>query len=225
AKSLPLQFLSKHRDNLFQIEAMLFGQAGLLEKEFSDNYPKQLKQEYQVLKSKFSLQPIDTHTWKFMRLRPKNFPTIRIAQFAMLIHQSEHLFTKILEEKTIEGFYRLFKIDVSDYWANHFIFEKASKNQIKTLGKNSINNILINTVVPFLFVYGEQKGEELYKERAVEILEAIQGEQNFITKEWESIGVKNKSAFQSQALIELKNNYCDKKLCLNCAIGNQLMRN
>jgi hypothetical protein len=224
AKSLPLQYLLKHQDSLLQLEALLFGQAGLLEKGFYSDYPLLLQREYRILQSKFSLKPLDAHLWKFMRLRPKNFPTIRLSQFAMLLHRAQKLFSKVLEEENPTAFFKLFNTSVSEYWESHYVFEKESEPLKKALGRASIENIIINTVVPFLFVYGRQKREDKFKEKALKLLESIQPEKNVIIEDWENTGMAVKNAFESQAFIELKTSYCDKKQCLNCAIGNKLLK-
>lgn len=220
AKSLPLNYIAKHKDNLFQIEALLFGQAGFLEENQGDEYYLELKKEYEYLKKKFRLKPIEKYLWKFLRSRPGNFPTIRIAQFAQLIYQSKSLFSKIIETKTINDFYKLFQVKPSEYWENHYVFNKESVVKSKNLGKHAIDTILINTIVPFLFVYGKSKGIEDLIDRALELLQNIRAENNRIIKDWFDLGIKSTSAFDTQALIQLKNNYCNQKKCLNCQIGN-----
>ncbi|MCK4638130.1 MAG: DUF2851 family protein, partial [Bacteroidales bacterium] len=157
AKSLPVNHLAKHKNNQFQIESLLFGQAGLLETDFKDEYPNNLKNEYNFLKKKFSLKSVDGFLWKFLRLRPSNFPTIRIAQFANLIYKSSGLFSKIIEIKNIKEVYSLFNITTSEYWDTHYIFDKPSAKRKKSFGNNALNLIIINTIVPFLFVYGLKK--------------------------------------------------------------------
>jgi hypothetical protein len=223
AKSLPLSYLGKHKSNLMQIEALLFGQAGLLNKKFKDDYPNQLKKEYEFLKRKFSLQSMDGSQWKFLRLRPSNFPTIRIAQFAQLIHKSSHLFSKILETDKHDQIKKLFEASVSDYWLTHYTFDKSSARRKKNLGETAMQIILINTVVPFLFAYGKQKQSEVYEERALAFLGKIEAEKNSIIKHWKTLGIDSDNAGQAQALIQLKNEYCSKKNCLNCAIGNKII--
>ncbi len=224
AKSLPIIYLAKHKNNILQIEAMLFGQAGLLNKVFKDEYPRKLQKEYNFLKQKFSLKPIESHLWKFLRLRPSNFPTIRISQFAELICKSSHLFSEIIERENVYKIVHLFDLYSSEYWDSHYIFDKLSAKRKKKFGINAANLIMINTVVPFLFVYGKKKDNEKYKERALMFLNQIPGENNSIIKKWKSLGMNVNTAFNTQALIELKNYYCDFKKCLNCRIGNYLLR-
>jgi hypothetical protein len=223
AKSLPLSYLGKHKNNLMQVEALLFGQAGLLNKKFKDDYPNLIKKEYDFLKKKFSLQPMDSSQWKFLRLRPSNFPTIRIAQFAQLIHKSSHLFSKILEIEKVKDIEKLFGVPVSDYWLTHYTFDKLSARREKHFGKTAIQIILINTVVPFLFAYGKQKQFEIHQERALKFLDKIEAEKNSIIKHWNELGIVSGNAGRSQSLIQLKNEYCSKKNCLNCALGNKII--
>ncbi len=226
ARSLSLLFLGKHKNNLFQIEALLFGQAGLLslERNISNEYFKALQKEYNFLKAKFSLTPIEASQWKFLRLRPANFPHVRIAQFAALIHQSSKLFSQIIENPDIEILHQLFKCEPSDYWKTHFIFENESPTKSKKLSTSSINIILINTVIPFLFCYGKKKQDEDIQAKSITLLEKIPSEKNSIIQKWEELGIKANSAFFSQALLQLKKNYCDNKKCLQCRIGHQVLK-
>ncbi len=224
AKSLPLTYLAKHKENLFQIEALLYGQAGFLEDESGEEYFEILKKEYEFLKNKFKLKPIQKHLWKFLRSRPGNFPTIRLAQFAKLIYKSSALFSKILEVGSVNDFYELLKVEPSEYWETHYQFNKESVKKSKTLGKSAIDIILINTVIPFLFVYGKSKGLPELQDRAIEFLEYMKAEKNSIISKWNELGIKSTSAFETQALIQLKNKYCNHKKCLNCHIGNNLIR-
>jgi hypothetical protein len=223
ARSLPLIQLSKHRHDLFQTEALLFGQAGMLSKTFADDYPNSLKKEYDYLQKKYTLSPVDRSAWKFLRLRPSNFPTIRIAQFAYLIHKSSALFSKIIESNSIVEILKHFDLCCSSYWDNHYNFDKAVIKKEKVFGESAKELILINTVVPFLFVYGIVKNDETYKERAIDFMEKTKGEQNTIIRKWKEVGIEAKSALQTQALIELS--YCNNFKCLQCGIGNQLLKN
>jgi Protein of unknown function (DUF2851) len=224
AKSLPLITLGKHKDQIFQVEALLFGQAGLLHEDFEDDFPKKLKKEYLYLRQKFQLEPLNASIWKFSKLRPGNFPTIRLAQFARLVHQSVHLFSKILEAKDSKTLQELFKIELSDYWETHYVFDKTSKKSHKTLGKDTVNLLIINTIAPFLFLYGKIKNEETYKDRAIELLEQIPLEKNTIIEGWQKLGLTPDSAAQTQSLIQLKNKYCNEQRCMNCAIGIAIMK-
>jgi hypothetical protein len=224
AKSLPLTYLGKHKNNLLQIEAMLFGQAGFLEEEDGDEYYVKLRKEYLFLKKKFGLIPIDRHLWRFMRMRPSNFPTIRLSQFANLIHQSSHLFSKLLETEKFPDLIPLFDVSVSTYWENHYSFGQESAKRSKNLGKTAVHLIMINTVVPFLFIYGRLKSEQKYIDRALIFLDQLPGETNAIIRKWEELGMSTRTAYSTQALLQLKNIYCNRKRCLQCSIGNELLK-
>ena len=225
AQSLPLNILAKHRTNLTQIEALLFGQAGMLDREFADEYPNVLKKEYAYLKQKYKLQSIAEHLWKFLRLRPANFPTIRIAQFAALVHRSLHLFSQVVETHTIKEIIPLLEVNVSEYWKTHFVFDEAQdKSTDKKLGKASIENIVINTIAPIQFLYAGKHGSDRQQERALTLLDAIAPEKNHILNLWIEFNWKAKNAAHSQALIQLYNNYCSQKRCLECAVGLSIMR-
>ncbi|MEO5570935.1 MAG: DUF2851 family protein [Bacteroidia bacterium] len=223
AKSLPSKCLAKHKNNLLQIEAMLFGQAGLLEEKLNDKYPNELKREYIFLQSKFSLQPIEKHLWKFAKTRPVNFPSLRIAQFAGLVFKSSHLLSMILETKKAKDILKLFDVSASEYWSTHFRFDHESKSSEKNLGKSSAENILINTVIPFLFLYGKEKNDDYIKSRSLELLEQLPAENNSIISQWQFLKIEAGSAYRSQGLIQLKNEYCSQKKCLNCGIGNKIL--
>jgi hypothetical protein len=158
-------------------------------------------------------------------MRPANFPTIRISQFANLIHKSEHLFSKIIENKTAAGLFSFFDIRASEYWNDHYKFDSASeKNSKKRLGKSGMENLIINTVVPFLFAYAKSKGDISQQEQAINILLDINAENNKITKQWKELNIHCNNAFESQAQIQLFNSYCTKKKCLDCGIGKQILQ-
>jgi hypothetical protein len=224
AKSLPLNILGKYKDIPLQIEALLFGQADMLNQEFEDDYPNALKKEYEYLRHKHRLQPISGTAWKFMRMRPANFPTIRIAQFAALIHQSVHLFSKILEAQDIKAIEQFFQVEVSDYWRTHYVFDKVSDERPKRLGKSTTHLLLINTIVPFLFHYGTQRDVEEQREKALQLLEQLPPESNRIITGWKALGMSPKSAYETQALIQLKNAYCNQAKCLDCAVGHAILK-
>ncbi|MFV0472334.1 MAG: DUF2851 family protein [Paludibacteraceae bacterium] len=224
AKSLPLNILAKHKDNLFQIEALLFGQAGMLEKkEEKDLYYNKLLKEYLFLQTKYGLKPMEVSLWKFLRLRPDNFPSIRLAQFAKLINTSAKLFSKILETESLNELRKLFSSEVSEYWKTHYLFGKQSSKSTKKTGNNSIDILLINTVAPSLFAYGKMKNNDTYIEKAMELLENIPSENNSIIKKWKTLGINSKNSFDSQALLQLKTKYCDQKKCLYCRIGHRIL--
>ena len=225
AKSLPQLTLAKHKNNPLQIEALIFGQAGFLEEEFKDDYPKKLKEEYGFLQKKNNLVPVEKHLWKFMRMRPQNFPTIRLAQFAALIIKSNHLFSKMIEIKDVTYLRKLFtELQINPYWETHYRFEAESKPSSKSLGESSIDILLLNTFVLFLFCYGKHNQQEYYINRALKLLEKLPAEQNNIVTNFGLLGIKVSTAFDSQALLELKNNYCNYKKCLHCGVGNKILR-
>lgn len=224
ARQTPLVFIEKHKDQLFQVEAILFGQAGLLENIYLGEYPKKLKKEYQHLKNKFSLVPVSGHLWKFMRLRPNNFPTIRLAQLAMLLHRRSHLFSKIIENPDYEHLLDLFSVHVSEYWKEHYYFDRPSKSLGKSISSSTAELVIINNVIPFLFLYGNLKGQSHYRDKALALLESISPESNRVTKKFAEFGIKPDSASQSQALLEMKEYYCDTKKCLECRIGLELIK-
>ncbi|HET7114964.1 MAG TPA: DUF2851 family protein [Hanamia sp.] len=222
AQSLPLSVLAKHKNNIVQIESLLFGQAGLLKKDFKEQYPQMLQKEYYFYQKKYKLKPVDGELY-FLRMRPANFPTIRLGQLAMLIHNSEHLFSKIKEADSILEIKKMLALTANDYWHYHYVFDEETDYKVKKLGKQMIDNIIINTIVPILFSYGLYHDEEIFKEKAINWLEEISPEKNEITKGFEKLNYSNKSAFDSQAFIELKNEYCNHKLCLQCLIANSIL--
>ncbi|MDR3706153.1 MAG: DUF2851 family protein [Paludibacteraceae bacterium] len=225
AKLLPLSYLGKHKDNLFQIEALLFGQSGLLfsSKKEPDEYQLSLEKEYRFLQAKFELKPIDGSLWKMLRLRPTNFPHVRLAQFASLIHNSSKLFSKIIENPEFELIEPLFECNPSEYWTTHYLFGEESTPRGKKLGKSAIHVILINTVVPFIFCYGKSKQNEELQETALNLLEKIPAERNSVIAGWQVAGITASSAFDSQSLLQLKKCYCDEKKCLQCRIGHKVL--
>lgn len=225
AKSLPLEILAKHKNNLKQLEALLFGQSGLLEIQTNDDYSLELYKEYEFLKKKYQLSSIDSHLWKFLRLRPINFPTIRIAQFAALIHKSSALFSKVIEAKTIEELHSLLFSEPSEYWKTHYKFGNPSKALVKHMAEASLELLIVNTIIPFIFVYGKQKKLPDYSEKAINLLEELKPEKNSIIGKWVEMGIEPRNMMESQALLQLKKEYCDSKNCLNCTIGKSFIAN
>lgn len=238
AQSIPMSAVGKHRDSLFQIEAIFFGQAGLLDDEVpmakgpksqSANadtaYYDKLRREYNYLKQKFSLQPIERKAWKFFRLRPQNFPHIRIAQLAMLYYEQKMNMSKVFEAKSVEDIERLFDTHVSDFWQTHYSFtSEESTVSEKHLSQSSIHLIIINSVAPLLFAYGRYKNDDPLCERAIELWENIKAESNRIIRDWTNAGIKPEHAADSQALIQLTRNYCDRRDCIRCRFGNEYIR-
>lgn len=223
AQSLPLPFILKHRDNLFQLEAMLFGQAGLLnETVVTDDYTKSLWAEYSFLKKKFSLTPIDGSIWKMLRMRPQNFPHIRIAQFAALLHQSEFLFSKVTEQTNLKTLREMFNITPSEYWSEHYRFGAIVPKMNATLGTNAIDLLIINTIVPYKFAFARSKGYLAGQDAAFSLLLNIPAEKNNIINRWRLLGFKIKNAADSQTFIHLYQNYCLKNRCMSCDVGWQI---
>lgn len=228
ATALPFRIIRKHADNRFQIEALLFGTAGMLEEglfkdALADKYYCDLIKEYRILSVKYSLQPIHGWLWKFSRLRPSNFPTVRISQLAALLSVAGGIFSKILEAKDIIQLKEVLEVSASDYWDNHFVFGKKSIRVSKNTGTQAAEIILINAVIPILFVYGQSRDNQDICERALTFLENIPAEKNNILDEWKITGILAESAFYSQSLIQLRNEYCKKRKCLDCRIGSKLI--
>lgn len=224
AKTIPLNVLKKHRNNIFQIEAICFGQAGFLEEIITeDNYQNALAKEYRFLKVKYQLVPIGKHLWRFLRLRPANFPTIRIAQLCGVIAKVDNLFAAFIRAKSLTQIQELFLIETSEYWQNHYTFGKISKKKSKFVGATSQNLIVLNAIVPMLFFYGSKQSDDDEKYKALELLADMKPEKNSIVSQWEEAGIIIENAQQTQALIHLQKNYCDLKKCLRCRIGHQVI--
>ena len=222
AQSIDFSIIRKVQSNPQILEAFLFGQAGLLEKDIEDAYYLNLKNEYKFLKQKFGLQNNQVLPLQFFRLRPPNFPTIRLSQLANLYNKHQNLFSKVIELNEVEDFYELFKVSTSDFWKTHYTFQKASKTSIKTLSKSFVDLLLINTILPIKFCYAKQKGVEIDSE-IIKIATAITSEKNNIISAFNNLKKVSKSSLDSQALIQLKTEYCDKNNCLKCAVGNQFL--
>jgi hypothetical protein len=228
ATALPFRIIRKHADNRFQIEALLFGTAGLLEEglfkeALSDKYYRDLIREYRILSVKYSLQPVHGWIWKFSRLRPANFPTVRISQLAALLTVTGGLFSRIIETKEISLLKEVMEVTASPYWNDHFVFGKKSRNVPKNTGTQASDILLINAIIPVIFVYGQNRDSQEICERALYFLEKISPEENIIIQEWKTAGIAAESAFYSQSLIQLRNEYCKKRKCLECRIGNKLI--
>lgn len=225
ARSIPVKLLAKYQHSLTLIEALLFGQAGMLDDHFSDEYPRVLQNEYAFLRKKHQLVPINPVVWKYGRMRPYNFPTIRIAQLAALVHKSKSLFSVIIDRPEPKAMHQLFAVSATDYWnTNHRFDAKTARSSDKKIGQGSRDNLLINTVVPFLFAYSKHVDSAIHLDTALELLESIAAEKNSVVDKMEDIGFEAGNAARSQALLELKSQYCDPKKCLNCAIGGQLIK-
>ncbi len=224
AMSLNYKVIQRHANNLFQVESLLFGQAGMLnEADITDQYYLDLQKEYRFLKHKYQLKPLDSYIFKMLRVRPSAFPQVRIAQLASLLVETGRLFSSIIDIEDYRKLRLYFQSSVSEYWKTHYTFGKESKQSNKIMGESSLDIILINTVAPILFAYGKRRDEEKYCDRALSLLESIKPERNSIVRDFQLLGVDVKNAFDSQALIQLKREYCSQRKCLYCKIGYRIM--
>ncbi|HPF98000.1 MAG: DUF2851 family protein [Mangrovimonas sp.] len=214
--------IQKVTPNLQQLEALFFGQIGLLEDNFQESYYFELQKEYAYLQHKFNLNNQGVLPVHFFKLRPPNFPTIRVAQLAAIYHQESDLFSKVVRLKTKEEAYELFNVEVSEFWKNHYTFKAVSKPSGKHLTKSFIDLLIINTVIPMQYTYAKQMGKEM-DEEVLMLAHTIAPEKNSIVEKFNNLKALSSSALKSQALLQLKNNYCDKQKCLECAIGNALL--
>ncbi len=224
ANSLSAMLLLKHRDHALQVEALLFGQAGFLNQDFKDQYPRELKAEYNFLKKKYELRPIDVSLWKFLRMRPNNFPARRIAQLAALFLHKNHFFALVLEGKELHELRVLFKpLAVNEYWESHFHFDKEVQHMEVNTGRQSVDSLIINTVCLVLYSYGKSMDQPQLIDRALSLLRQIPAEQNAIIRQYAASGITIKTAYDSQSLLHLNKSYCNQKKCLNCIIGNKIL--
>ena len=227
ANRLSFRAVDKHRDNLLQVEAFFLGQAGLLQENLpdADEYYLKLQKEFSYLQHKFELPaPMPAEQWRFLRLRPGNFPHVRLAQLANLYHKEQSLFSQVMEAETPEAVKKILTARTSEYWEEHFNFKKSSPRQEKRTGDGALNLIIINTVVPFLYAYGLHKADETLCDRATRFLESLKAENNHITRLWDGAGLPVYTAADSQALIQLQKEYCNKKDCLRCRFGYEYLR-
>lgn len=225
ARSLSYKIVLKQADNLVQIEALLFGQGGFLDVEIGDEYYQLLRREHNVLKSKYSLSPtIKKAQWKFLRLRPANFPTIRIAQFSSLLYLVKNIFSVLIEINESSALKNLFLVNQSTYWIEHYQFNKRAKTPVARLGASSVDNLIINTVAPILVAFGKAKDDQDFVDKAIRLLQELIPENNTIIRKWGSLHVNPINASDSQGLIELYNNYCVPRKCLNCRIGAAILK-
>jgi hypothetical protein len=228
ASALPFRIIRKHSDSRFQIEALLYGTAGMLDEglfkeALNDRYYTDLIKEYKILSAKYSLRPVHGWIWKFSRLRPANFPTLRISQLAAMLSVAGGIFSRTLEAGTIHDLRNLFEVTASEYWDNHFVFGKVSRSYPKNTGSQATDILLINAIIPSIFVFGKYRDSNEICEKAITFLENIDPEENIIIKEWQSAGIDADTAFITQGLIQLRNSYCKKRRCLDCGIGNKLL--
>ncbi len=223
AHALPLRTVQKYRDDALRTEALLFGQAGLLQVDLVDDHPRALQQEHAVLARLHGLKPAPVAAWKFGRMRPVNFPTIRIAQLAQVLMHSQGALADLLHADRVEEIHRLLDVTASDYWTTHYRFDVPGTARVKHLGRAGADHIIINAIVPVLFALGRIRGDQAMADRAMDLLEQLPPETNAILSEWARLGLKADTAARGQALLELKGQYCTARRCLNCAVGNQLL--
>lgn len=228
ASALPFRIICKHADNRFQIEALLFGTSGLLDEglfseALSDKYYRDLIKEYRILSAKYQLRPIHGWLWKFSRLRPVNFPTVRISQLSALLSVAGGLFSKTLEASDIRQLKELFGSKASSYWDDHYVFGKKSRTISKSTGLLATDIFLINAVIPVIFTYGQLHDRYEICEKSLTFLEEIAPETNSVIMDWKSAGIETESAFYTQALLQLTDEYCRKRRCLECRIGCKLI--
>jgi len=224
AQSISFSVIRKESLELTYLEALLFGQANLLPETAEDNYTKELISWHEYLKIKYKIKSVSFESVEFFKHRPDNFPTIRLAQLSMLYHLHRNLFSKIIEVQSVSEIYTLFEVSVSSYWKTHYNFEKQSPKKEKKLSKSFIDLIIINTLIPIQFAYAVQQGKEI-SEQVIQMVSQLPSEKNAIIDKFKSFGVAAQNAFQSQALLQLKNEYCNSKKCLQCSIGIELIKN
>jgi hypothetical protein len=223
ANILPFKTLLKHADHLVQVEAMLMGCAGFLDDDFTEEYPLLLKREFAVMKAKFNLLTMPAERWKFMRMRPSNFPTIRLAQMAQLIHKNGCLFSKIKAAKDTNEVKALFDVKASEYWETHYRLGVIAESKPKHLGEATADVLMINAVAPLLFCFGKLHKDESMCETAMQFLEDTEAEDNAIIRHYVQCCITAENAMQTQALLHLYSYFCKRKRCLECRIGNVLL--
>ena len=223
ANSFDFSILRRVRSDENKLAALLFGQSGFLEETIEDIYHQQLKKEFLYLKHKYKLSPISNNQFSFFRMRPPNFPTIRIAQLISLYHLHQSLFSKLIKTQTLKDSYSLFNVNVNLFWNTHYTFHKTVSFSSKKLTKQFINLVLINTIIPLKLLYHKRRGD-VNEHDFLAFFKKIKPEKNSIISKFNDLKINSKSVLDTQALLELKNNYCAKKLCLQCAIGNHLLQ-
>ncbi|RKQ49233.1 uncharacterized protein DUF2851 [Roseivirga pacifica] len=224
AQSVPIKFINKHHQ-LRQKEALLFGASGLLNVDLNDSYANGLKEEYLFLKQKYNLKEgLSYNEWHFARVRPANYPTIRIPQLAALLAKHSQLFQLFIEAEEIKNLQKQLQVETAEYWSAHHRFDAASSRKVNGLSKSSINNLIINVTVPLLGAYARYTANDTYMEQAVNLLSAMPKEQNSIVKQWQDLGWNVSSAFDSQGLLQLYRFYCSNSQCIACNIGAELIK-
>ncbi|KAF2333448.1 DUF2851 family protein [Flavobacterium nitrogenifigens] len=224
SKAIPFSVIRKESFEVENLEALLFGTSGLLEIEKEDVYYKDLKFRYFYLLHKYQMENTYVDPLQFFKLRPDNFPTIRLSQLVSLYHKHQNLFSKVIDLKSVNEGYRLLNVSASPYWQNHYQFDKESPKKAKMLSKSFIDLLIINTIIPLQFAYSNIRGESI-AEDLIDFINEVASEKNTIIDKFNSFGIKSQSAFESQSLLELKNEYCERKACLKCALGLELLKN
>lgn len=224
ARSLPYKLLLRHQHDQFRLEALLFGQAGMLDGVAADQYMTELQQEYNYLRHKYQFVPLESQHWKWLRMRPASFPSMRIAFLVALLHKNTRLFSQVLEATDVASLEKLLQVRPADYWHTHYRFGKPVSKTHEP-GTRAIHNILINTGLPLLYLYGREKGDSRYHEKAISFMRQLPPEKNHVIAGWTALNINADSAGDTQALLQLKQHYCNEKHCLGCAIGVRLLRN
>jgi hypothetical protein len=224
AHALPMRMVQRYRDDALRTEALLFGQAGMLQVDHVDDHPRLLQREHALLQRMHGLRPMPLAAWKFGRMRPVNFPTVRIAQLARLLMRCDGSFAGLLQATRAEELFTLLEVTASDYWTTHYTFDQASRPRPKHLGRSAAQHLIINALVPTLFALGRLQGRQALCDRALDLLEQLPAERNSLLDGWSILGLKADSAARGQALLELRKRYCDARRCLSCGIGRQLLR-
>ena len=223
AQSVPFSVIRKEASDLQNLEALFFGMAGLLDQKKEDTYYNDLQFRFYYLLQKYSIEKVFIEPLQFFKHRPDNFPTIRLAQLASLYHQEKNLFSKITIEFSLPLLYERFAVAASDYWQTHYQFDKISPKKSKKLSKSFVDLLLINTIIPVQFAYAKNHGKEITEE-LIALMQSLDSEKNAILDKFKSIGISTKNAFEAQTLLQLKSEYCNKRRCLDCAIGSELLK-
>ncbi|MEM5540166.1 DUF2851 family protein [Olleya sp. AS48] len=222
ANSFDFSVVRKQQSNLQSLEALFFGQAGLLDQDIQEAYYIALQKDYAFLKQKFKIDNASISPFQFFRLRPPNFPTIRLSQLANVYHLHQNVFSKVIASDSVADIYKLFSVSTSPFWESHYTFDKASSTRKKQITKSFVDLLLINTIIPLKFCYAQQQGKSI-EEEIVSLMQQLKPEKNGIVDKFASLKVVSGSALDSQAVIQLKNLYCDTNRCLKCAIGNTIL--
>jgi hypothetical protein len=224
AQSIPFSILRKESFELENLEALFFAKAGLLSVDKEDRYFKELRKRYVYMSQKYQMEEFISEPVQFFKHRPDNFPTIRLSQLANLYHSQQNLFSKLIQLNSIQGIYEIFKMSVSSYWQNHYQFDKESPKKKKALTKSFIDLLVINTIIPLQFSYAKSQGKEI-SEDVIQLMQQVVAEKNSVVTKFDSFGIQSKNALDTQSLLQLKNEYCNKGRCLECVIGTRLLKN